>query len=252
MASSLESLAKNLTTSDLAKFRETAKVFQPMDMPLVPRKGVFPYEYCDKWSKLEESTLPSKLDFYSALTETHVSEDDYSHSTKVWDHFNYTSLGGYSDLYLKIDVLLLADIFENFRDICMKTYNLDPAYYFTAPGFTFDCMLKYTSISLELLTDYDMILMMEDGIRGGLVQASERYCKADAVQRNGSLNSNSFYAEAAPWLLKQTANRQRDTRARNRRPAIRRTGLEESGVQRPEENDTIDVPASGTGIQANG
>lgn len=201
MASSLESLAKNLTTNDLAKFRETAKVFQPMDMPLVTRKGVFPYEYCDKWSKLEETTLPSKFDFYSALTETHVSEEDYCHATKVWDHFNCTSLGGYSDLYLKIDVLLLADIFENFRDICMKTYNLDPAYYFTAPGFSFDCMLKYTSISLELLTDYDMILMMEDGIRGGLVQASERYCKANNPKTEG-------YDSGAPpsWLVYQDCN----------------------------------------------
>ncbi|KAL4142076.1 hypothetical protein QTP88_004604 [Uroleucon formosanum] len=201
MASSLKSLAKNLTTSDLAKFRETAKVFQPMDMPLVTLKGVFPYEYCDKWSKLEESTLPSKLDFYSALTETHVSENDYSHATKVWDHFNCTSLGDYSDLYLKIDVLLLADIFENFRDICMKTYNLDPAYYFTAPGFTFDCMLKYTSISLELLTDYNMILMMEDGIRGGLVQASERYCKANNPKTEG------YDSGASPsWLVYQDCN----------------------------------------------
>ncbi|KAL4097431.1 hypothetical protein QTP88_022213 [Uroleucon formosanum] len=170
MASNLESLAKNLTTSDLAKFRETAKVFQPMNMPLVTRKGVFPYEYCDKWSKLEESTLPSKLDFYSALTETHVSEDDYSHATKVWDHFNCTSLGGYT-------------------------------YYFTAPGFTFDCMLKYTSISLELLTDYDMILMMEDGIRGGLVQASERYCKANNPKTEG-------YDSGAPpsWLVYQDSS----------------------------------------------
>ncbi|KAL4141441.1 hypothetical protein QTP88_004079 [Uroleucon formosanum] len=174
-----------LVTSDLETFREIAKVFQPMDMPLVTRKGVFPYEYCDKWSKLEESSLPSKFDFYSALTETHVSEEDYCHASKVWDHFNCTSLGGYSDLYLKIDVLLLADIFENFRDICMKTYNLDPAYYFTAPGFTFDCLLKYSSVSLELLTDYDMILMMEDGIRGGVVQASERYCKTNNPKMEG-------------------------------------------------------------------
>ena len=83
--------------------------------------------------------------------------------TKYGEHFNCKTLGEYSDLYLKIDVLLLADVFENFRDICLQTYRLDPAFYYTAPGFSFDCMLKCTSIKLELLSDYDMILMIEKG-----------------------------------------------------------------------------------------
>jgi hypothetical protein len=82
---------------------------------------------------------------------------------KVWRHFGCKTIGEYSDLYLKIDVLLLTDIFENFHDVCMKAYNLDPAYYYTAPGFSFDCMLKYTSMKLKLLSDYDMLLMFENG-----------------------------------------------------------------------------------------
>ena len=82
---------------------------------------------------------------------------------QVWDHFNCKTLGEYSDLYLKIDVLLLADVFENFRNVCTKTYNLDPAYYFTAPGLSFHAMLKYTGKKLELLADYDMLLMFENG-----------------------------------------------------------------------------------------
>ncbi len=73
------------------------------------------------------------------------------------------TLGEYSDLYLKIDVLLLADVFENFRDLCLTTYCLDPSFYYTAPGFSFDCMLKYTRIKLELLSEYDMLLMIEKG-----------------------------------------------------------------------------------------
>jgi len=73
------------------------------------------------------------------------------------------TLGEYSDLYLKIDVLLLADVFENFRDVCIKTYNLDAAYYFIAPGLSFDAMLKFTGKKLELLSDYDMLLMYENG-----------------------------------------------------------------------------------------
>jgi hypothetical protein len=157
LASSLSTLATNLKTPDHSKFRETAKVFCPIDMPLVTRNGVYPYEYTSSWSKLDETTLPPKTEFYSSLTETSIEEDEYEHAIKVWNHFNCRSLGEYSDLYLKIDILLLADVFENFRDICISTYKLDPAHYFTAPGFSFDCMLKYTSIKLDLLSDYDTI-----------------------------------------------------------------------------------------------
>jgi len=82
---------------------------------------------------------------------------------QVWSHFNCRTLGDYSDLYLKIDVLLLADVFENFRDLCMKTYNLDAAHYFTAPGLSFDAMLKFTGQKLQLLDEYDMLLMFENG-----------------------------------------------------------------------------------------
>jgi len=179
MASSLSSLVQNLSSDDFIKFREIAKVFTSIDMPLVTRKGVYPYEYTDSWSKLSDTSLPGKSEFYSTLTESHIEDVDYTHAIRVWDHFKCRTLGEYSDLYLKIDVLLLADVFENFRDICISTYNLDPAYYYTAPGFSFDCMLKYTSINLDLLTDYEMLLMIEQGIRGGLVQASMRYAKAN-------------------------------------------------------------------------
>jgi len=82
---------------------------------------------------------------------------------QVWDAFQCATLGDYSDLYLKIDVLLLTDVFENFRDLCMSTYNLDAAHYHTAPGLSFHAMLKHTGKKLELLTDYDMLLMFENG-----------------------------------------------------------------------------------------
>lgn len=107
-------------------------------------------------------------------------------------------LGEYSDLYLKIDVLLLADVFENFRDICLKTYNLDAAFYYTAPGLSFDACLKYTSIKLDLLHDYDMLLMCEKGIRGGLTRASLRYGKA-----NNYKTSNYDSSKPDSWLIYQ-------------------------------------------------
>lgn len=163
LASKLSTLAENLLTTDFSKFRETAKVFTHTDMHLVTRKGVYPYCFTDSWEKLKIAKLPRKEHFYNILTETDIEEKEYEHAKRVWNHFGCRSLGEYSDLYLKIDVLLLADVFENFRDICISTYKLDPAFYYTAPGFSFDCMLKYTSIKLELLSDYDMLLMIEKG-----------------------------------------------------------------------------------------
>ncbi|KAE9540697.1 hypothetical protein AGLY_003942 [Aphis glycines] len=201
MATSLSTLAANLITPNFEKFRITAKHFSNNDLPLVTRKGVYPYDFTDDWAKLEQTTLPAKEDFYSTLTEEHIKETEYQFAEDVWSHFNCQTLGEYSDLYLKIDVLLLADVFENFRDLCLNTYNLDPSYYFTAPAFSFDAMLKYTAIKLDLLTDYEMLLMIENGIRGGLTQASMRYAKPNN-ERTPDYNP----ADLKSWLVYQDCN----------------------------------------------
>jgi len=98
---------------------------------LLTRKGIFSYEYIDCFKKLEDTCLPPRESFYSSLTGDTVSEDNYAHAVNVWQRFSIRILGEYSDLYLKTDVLLLADIFENFRDSCIASYGLDPAYYYT-------------------------------------------------------------------------------------------------------------------------
>ncbi|VVC46479.1 Ribonuclease H-like domain [Cinara cedri] len=102
-------------------------------MPLVTRKGVYPYEYTDSWEKLEDEIVLEKDQFYSTLTEENIKDAEYIHAKNVWNHFNCRTLGEYSGLYLKTDVMLLVDVFENFSDIYMTTCNLNSAYYYTAP-----------------------------------------------------------------------------------------------------------------------
>ena len=104
------------------------------------------------WSVFEETALPPKKAFYSKLNDCHISNDEYKHAQLVWDTFKIKNLGEYQDLYCRTDVLLLADIFENFRDICLRDYELDPVHYFTLPGFAWDAMLKQTGVKLDLLT----------------------------------------------------------------------------------------------------
>jgi len=95
-------------------------------------------QYTDGWDKSDEPSLLPKEDFYSTLKEKGLKDTHYDHDVEAWRHFGCQTLDGYSDLYLKVDVLLLADVFKNFRDLCKKTYNLDQAFYYTAPGFSFD------------------------------------------------------------------------------------------------------------------
>ncbi|XP_025264636.1 uncharacterized protein LOC112638002 [Camponotus floridanus] len=179
LGAGLDKLASYLDESKLTIARGEFRDLSDDDFRLLTRKGVFPYEYVDSVERLRETRLPPRESFYSSLTGDTVSESDYAHATRVWKRFSVENLGEYSDLYLKTDVLLLADVFENFRAACLESYGLDPAYYFTLPGYTWDAMLKYTGVRFELLTDIDMMMFVERGIRGGLSQCSNRYARAN-------------------------------------------------------------------------
>lgn len=164
MASSLDKLASYLPSTKKNILHHEFNQLDAEKRALLERKGVFPYDYIDSWSKLDEPSLPSRNDFYSRLTETHIREDDYEFACKMWQEFDINTLGEYSDLYLKTDILLLADIFENFRSTCIQIYGLDPAHYYTAPGFSWDAMLRHTKVKIELFTDIDMLLFTERGM----------------------------------------------------------------------------------------
>ena len=133
----------------------------------------------DSWKIFIEDMLPDKESFYSELNKEDIANDDYAHARKVYDTFNFKNLGEYHDLYVQSDTALLADVFENFRDKCLNINKLDPAYYLSAPGFSWDSCLKKTGIKLELLTDNEMLLLFEKGIRGGICTVIHKYAKAN-------------------------------------------------------------------------
>ena len=137
------------------------------------RKGVYPYEYMDGWDKFNETSIPNKESFYRNLTMEII------HANNVFKTFKLNNLGDYHDLYVQSDTLLLVDVFENFRKVCIKTYELDPAHFISLPGLAWQACLKKTGVELELLTDYDMLLMIEEGIRGGICHAVHRYVKTN-------------------------------------------------------------------------
>ena len=143
------------------------------------RKDVYPYEYMDGWNKFNEKSIPCKESFYSSLTLENITEVDYAHANNVFKKFNLNNLGEYHDLYVRSDTLLLADILKNFRQSCLKSYALDPAYFVSLPGLAWQACSKKTNVELELLTDYDMLLMIEEGIRGGICHAVNRYASAN-------------------------------------------------------------------------
>ena len=168
-------LVENLEPSD---FKNLNKVIKN-NSSLLTRKGVYPYDYVTSINKLKETKLPSKDEFYSKLYDEDISDEDYQHAIKVWNTFNCQTLQDYHDLYLTTDVLFLADVFENFRKTCLHHYKLDPCHYYTAPGLAWDACLKETKQELELLKDYDMLMMFEQGIRGGISHISKRYAEAN-------------------------------------------------------------------------
>ena len=129
-------------------------------------KGVFPYDYVISVDRLEDKSLPPKEAFYSKLNEENITDQGYEHAKTVSKKFGIKTVREYRELYNISDALLLADVLASFRDVCTENYNLDPAWFYTAPGLAWEAMLKITKVELELLSDVDMMLMLRQGIRG--------------------------------------------------------------------------------------
>ena len=210
MSSSLDSLVNNL-----AKGGHEFWGFEKRSLKqnkLLIRKGVYPYEYMDSWDNFEEKLLPSKDEFYNKLNMSGISEKDYSHACKVWNEFGLKNMEDYHDLYLETDVILLANVFESFRKVCLDSYGLDPAHFYTAPGLAWKACLKKTGVNLELLKDpADMLLMFERAIRGGITQSVHKWaiannpymgCEHDPLRPTNDLqypDANNLYG----WAMSQ-------------------------------------------------
>ena len=175
---SLDSLVKTLGEDQFETLTNQMLV-NPESLELLKRKGVFPYEYMTDFSKLSKTSLPPKEAFYSQLNDSHISNEDYEHAQNVWKTFNCKTMKDYHDLYLKTDVLLLADVMTEFRKTCKKAYGLNAPHYYTSPGLAWHAMLKHTEVELDLISDTDMYLTMERGIRGGVSSIMKRHSEAN-------------------------------------------------------------------------
>ncbi|XP_025016199.1 uncharacterized protein LOC107360164 [Tetranychus urticae] len=150
----------------------------------------------DSWGKFEERKLPPINAFFSSLSQKTIDQQTYDRLNGIWNHFECENLGDFHDIYLKVDVLLLTAIFQNFRATSLKQFGLDPCHYFSTPGLTWDAALKFTGMKLDLLTDIDMILMIENAIRGGISCVMSRYAKAnnEFTEEYNSEEPTSFIA----------------------------------------------------------
>ena len=148
----------------------------------------------ESWKIFHETSLPDKKAFYSKLSLKDITNKSYAHAQKVWEVFKIKNQGENHDLYVQSDTLWLADVLENFRDKSIEIYELDPAYFLFAPGLAWKACLKKTEVELELLTDLDMLLMNEEGVRGGIYHAIYRHAKAsNKYMNNYDKNIESSY-----------------------------------------------------------
>ena len=177
MSSSLASLADNLLEDKCIYTKEYFS--NENQFRLMRKKGVYPYDYMDSPSKFGDTQLTKREDFYSLLKDEDISDDDYRNAEEVWNTFGIKNMGEYHDLYLRSDILLLADVFPNFRETCLLCFGLDPAHYVSSPGLAWDAMLKMTGINLEVITDIGQQLFIEKRMRGGISYIAHRHARAN-------------------------------------------------------------------------
>ena len=149
-------------------FKYLSEEFSGEQLKLVKERGIYPYEYMNFCKRFNEDELPDKSKLFSSLKDKGINEKEYEKAVNAWKLLKIKNLGQYHDLHLKTDVLLLVDVFEKFVETCLNYYRLDLCHYFSSPGLSRDAVLKMTRINLELISDVNMDLFIEKGMRGGI------------------------------------------------------------------------------------
>ena len=175
---------KNSTLAELfpilyENFKIKWKELPEKAFEMLTRKGVYPYAYMDSLDKFKENQLPSKEAFFNDLTKKHISDEDFEFVHQLWETFNLKNLGELHDLYMETDTLLLADVFQNYRQVIMKNYGLDPTHFYTAPALSWSAGLKFTKAKLEIPEDIDMHIFLDRGLRGGISMVSNHIARAN-------------------------------------------------------------------------
>ncbi|CAP20447.2 Protein CBG23644 [Caenorhabditis briggsae] len=199
MPSSLDYLSGNLEDDECIitkKYYNNEHLFH-----LMRRKGVYPYDFMDSFKKYSNTELPPIEDFYNSLSGETISNESYEYAQQVWKDMSCQTLEDYTRTYMINDVLLLADVFETFRNVSLKEYKLDPCWYYTSPGLAWDAMLYKTGVKLQTIKDVEMYNLIEKGIRGGMCNAMLRYSKA-----NNKYMPNYNPEEESKYLLYLDAN----------------------------------------------
>ena len=179
----LDNHASNLEDSDC---KYLLSEFSINKLKLLKGKDGYPNEWVDSYEKFNYQELPPKECFYSSIKDGkrdnnngYISNEKYSHLQNIWNRFNFNTFRDFQNHYLKKDALLLADVFEQFISTCLKNYNLDPCHYSSAPGLSWDAMLKMTKVELEKIGNPDIDLFIEKRMKGGISYASKKYSKAN-------------------------------------------------------------------------
>ena len=176
---SKENNVKGVFKCTFKYFKKRWKHLPDEAFEMLMRKGVYPYSYMNSFKKFKETKIPKKEDYYNDLTLKHISKEDYDFAHQLFETFKLKNLGELHDLYMETDVVLLGDVFENFRKFSMKNYELDPAHFFTAPGLSWSAALKYTGVTLELPIDPDISIFFDKGLIGGISMIGNQFARAN-------------------------------------------------------------------------
>lgn len=169
-----------------ARYPTNLTQVNPSSFNLILKKGIFPYEYFNSLSKLNEHSLPAQKFFHSSLTEQDITAEDYDHAQQVWQQFRCRDLSDYSNLYVQSDVSLLMDCMTNTRMMLYDVYSLDMAHFISLPSFAMNCALKTVAQPLDLIKDVEMLKLWDDGMFGGISLVDTTQFKANNPEMDSS------------------------------------------------------------------